>query len=114
MRLRQFTLEKPIPDVLETQERKLDPEVIIKHDNLYARDWGSVFGKLSPGNDRDRPSPPNPREVTVKSDHTNAEMCNTPGTALERFTEFSLQPDGAYDGTDLDHFMEPDAEMRLE
>ena len=42
MRLRLFTPRRPIPDVKTTsQERKLDAEVIIKHDNLYATAWES-------------------------------------------------------------------------
>ena len=38
MRLRSFTPRRPIPDVQTTaQEWKLDHEVTIKHDDLYAR-----------------------------------------------------------------------------
>ena len=40
MTLRSFTPRQPIPDVQTTaQEWKPDPEVIIKHDDLYARAW---------------------------------------------------------------------------
>ena len=40
MKLRQFTLRRPIPDTPVTpREWKPDPEVIIKHDDLYARAW---------------------------------------------------------------------------
>ena len=42
MRLRLLTLKKPIPDVETTsQDWKPDPEVIIKHDDLYAKAWES-------------------------------------------------------------------------
>ena len=40
MRLRQFTPRQPIPDIPVTpREWQPDPEVIIKHDDLYARAW---------------------------------------------------------------------------
>ena len=40
MRLRQFTPRQLVPDIQVTQcEKKPDPEVIIKHDELYARAW---------------------------------------------------------------------------
>ena len=40
MRLRVLTPRQPIPDVQATShEWKPDPEVIIKHDDLYARAW---------------------------------------------------------------------------
>ena len=39
-----FTPRQPIPDVQTTsQEWKPDPEVIIKHDDLYARAWESEY-----------------------------------------------------------------------
>ena len=44
MKLRLFTPRQPIPDVQTTsQERRPDPEVIIKHDDLYARAWESEY-----------------------------------------------------------------------
>ena len=40
MRSRQFTSRQTLPDVqIAHQERKSDPEMIIKHDDLYARTW---------------------------------------------------------------------------
>ena len=40
MRLRQFTPRQPIPDTPVTPRKcHPDPEVIIKHDDLYARAW---------------------------------------------------------------------------
>ena len=42
MRVRLITPRQPIPDVQsKSQERKPDPEVIIKHDDLYGRAWES-------------------------------------------------------------------------
>ena len=40
MRIRQFTPREPPADIRITpQEWKLEPEVSIKHDDLYARAW---------------------------------------------------------------------------
>ena len=52
MRLSLFTLKEPIPDVQTTsQERKPNPEVMIKDDDLYVRaresDLESLFCQLS-------------------------------------------------------------------
>ena len=42
MKLRLFTPKQPIPDVQTTSQKwKPDPEVIIKHNDLYARAWES-------------------------------------------------------------------------
>ena len=38
-------------------------------------------------NDQDGSNPPDPRQVTVESDHTNAETCSLPGTARESSSE---------------------------
>ena len=44
MRLRMFTPRQPIPDVQTTsQERKHDPKVILRHDDLYAGAWVSEY-----------------------------------------------------------------------
>ena len=44
MRLRQFTLRQPLPDVPVTQrEWQPDPEVVITHDDLYARDVNGIY-----------------------------------------------------------------------
>ena len=40
IRLRQFTPRQLLPDVqLTPQQWRTDPQVIIKHDDLYARAW---------------------------------------------------------------------------
>ena len=40
MRLRPFTPRQPIPDIpITPREWQPDPEVVIKHDDLYARAW---------------------------------------------------------------------------
>ena len=40
MRLRQFTPHQPVPDIpITPREWQPDPEVVMKHDDLYARAW---------------------------------------------------------------------------
>ena len=40
MRMRQFTPRQPPADIrIAPQERRPDPEVSLKHDDLYARAW---------------------------------------------------------------------------
>ena len=46
MRLRQITPRQPIPDITITpHEWQREPEVIIKHDDLYARAWECEYDK---------------------------------------------------------------------
>ena len=47
MRLRQFTLRQPKPNIpITPHELQPDPEVVIKHDNLYVRAWECEHEKL--------------------------------------------------------------------
>ena len=65
IRLRSFTPRKSIPDAQTTsQEWKLDPEVIIKHDDLYTRAWECENGTPIFNNDRDEPDKRNSPELT--------------------------------------------------
>ena len=115
MRLRLFTPRQPIPDVQTTsQEWKPDLEVIIKHDDLYSRAWESGYetpifdnGQHEPDNDK---SP----EITVRHDLRNDETCTIPGTIQDDSSETFPHTDGISDGTDTDHYMEPDAETSTE
>ena len=81
MRLRQFTLRQPIPDTPVTQrEWQPDPEVIIKHDDLYARAWECEYYKPIFDSDRDNLVSPNSPEVTVRLGEAADETRSTPGT----------------------------------
>ena len=54
LRLRQFTSRQPIPDTPVTpREWQPDPEVIIKHDDLYAKAWECEYDKPIFDSDRD-------------------------------------------------------------
>ena len=59
MRLRQFTTRQPIPDTPFTpREWPPDPEVIIRHDDLYARAWECEYDKPIFDSDCDKLVPP--------------------------------------------------------
>ena len=116
MRLRLFTPRQPIPDVQTTShEWKPHSEVIIKHDDLYARAWESeyetpIFDNGQHESDRNN----SPEEVRVRHDVPNDETCIIPGTIEEDSPEILHQADEIVDGTDTDHYMEPDAEVDVE
>ena len=104
---------EPIPDVqTSSQDWKLDPELIIEHHDLYSRSGDSEFGKLTFDNDQNEQNPPNPREVTVESDATRIEKVVVHKEQHKKVPQIIFAPtDGLSDGTDMDHYMEPDAEM---
>ena len=54
MKLRQFTLQQPIPNVQITpREEKSHRKMIIKHDELYARAWKWLYEMPISDNDHD-------------------------------------------------------------
>ena len=67
--LRLFTPRQPIPDVQTTsQEPKPDLEVIIKHDDLYARVWEYEYETPIFDNGQHEPDNDNSPEITVRHD----------------------------------------------
>ena len=66
MRLRQFTPHQPLPDVPVTQrEWQPDPEVVITHDDLYARAWECEYDEPIFDSDHSNLAVPSPPEITV-------------------------------------------------
>ena len=115
MRLRQFTPRQPIPDTpITPREIQPEPEVIIKHDDLYARARECEYEKPLFDSDYNNLLTPNSPEITVRSEEEANEMRSTPGTVRENFPENIPQADGSYDGTDTDHYMQPDADTSVE
>ena len=111
MRLRLFTPRQPIPDVQTTlHEWKPDPEVSIKHDDLYARAWESEYGTPIFDNNQHEPDNGNSPEVTVRHDPPNDETCTITGTIQEDSPEMLPHTDEIGDGTDTDHYMQPDSD----
>ena len=115
MQLRHFTTRQPLPDVQITpQEGKSDPELSIKHDDLYARAWACGYERPIFDAKYEVTAPPNPPDFAIQSDLPPEEMWNTPGTSRERSLEILPPMDGLCDGTDTYQYMEHDAEMSLE
>ena len=115
MRLRLFTATKTIPDVQTTsQEWKLGPESITKHVDLHARARESEYEKLLFDNGQHEPDNDISPEITVRQDLPNNETCTTPGTKQGGSPEIFSHIDEVGDGTDTDHYMEPDEEANLE
>ena len=106
MKLRQFTPRQPIPDTPVTpREWQPDPDVIIKHDDLYARAWECEYDKPIFDSDRDNMVIPNSPEVLVRPEEAANERRSTPGTIEEDSSEILSHTDDIDDGTDTDHYM---------
>ena len=115
MRLRQFTTRQRLPDVPVTQcQWQPDREVVITHDDLYARAWECEYDEPIFDSDYNNSATPSPHEITIRSEQTADEMRNTPGITPENPPEIIPQPDGSPDGRDVDRNMQPDADMSVE
>ena len=115
MRLRQFAPRQPLPDIpITPRESQPDPEVVIKHDDLYARAWECEYDKPILDSDHNKLVTPNSPEITVRSEKAANELRSTPGTTRESSAENIPQADRSYDGTDTDHYMQPDADASVE
>ena len=114
-RLRQFTFPQPIPDTPVTpREWQPDPAVIIKHDDFYARTYECEYDKTMFDSDRDYMVIPNSPEVSVRPEEAADETRSTPGTTQEDSSEILPHTDDIDDGTDTDHYMQPDADTSVE
>ena len=92
MRICQFTPHKPPPDIRITpQERKPDPEVSLKHDDLYAKAWECENEKPIFGAKNKNATPPDSPENQVQFDLSTEETWNTPETAKDFFRDSFLQ-----------------------
>ena len=115
MRLRQFTPRQPIPDIPVTpREWQPDPEVTIKHDDLYARAWECEHDKPIFDSDRDNMVKPNSSEVSVRPEEAEDETRSTPGTIQEDPSKILPHTRDIDDGTDTDHYIQPDADTSVE
>ena len=114
-RLRQFTPRQPIPDTPVTpREWQPEPEVIIKHDNLYARAWECEYDKPTLDSDRDNLVSPKSPEVTLRSGEAADQTRSTPGTIQVDSSDILPHKLEIDDGTDTDHHMQPDADNSVE
>ena len=115
MRLHQITPRQPIPDTPVTPRKwQPDPEVIIKHDDLYARAWECESDKPIFDSDRDNVVIPNSPEVTVRSEQADDETRSTPRTIQKDSSEILPHTHDINNETDTDHYMQPDADTPVE
>ena len=115
MRLRQFTTRQPIPDIpITPREWQPDPEVVIKHDDLYARAWECEYDEPIFESDYNNLATPSSPEITIRSEETADEKRNTPGTIRENSPEIIPQLHRSYDERDIDHDTQPDADASVE
>ena len=114
-RLRQFTPRQQLSDIPVTQrEWQPDPEVVITHDDLYARAWECEYDEPIFDNDHSNFAVPSSPEITVQSEQTPDEMRNNPGIIRENSPEIIPQPNGSYDRRDVDRDTQPDADTSVE
>ena len=115
MRLSQFTPLQSSPDIrILRQEWKLDLEVNLEHDGLYARAWECEYDKPIFDAEKNNATPPNSSETPVQSDLSTKETSNTPGTAQECSRETFPQTEHLCNVIDTYPYMEPDAETNSE
>ena len=57
---------------------------------------------------------PSPPEITMRSEQAADEMRSTPGTKPQNSPEIVPQPDTMYDGRDVDHDTQPEADTSVE
>ena len=115
MRLQQITPHKPIPDIpITPREWRPDPEVVITHDDLYARAWECEYNEPIFDTDYIYLATPNPPKITIRSKQAADEMRSTPEIIPENSPEIIPQPDRSYDGRDVDHDTQPDADTSVE
>ena len=114
MRSRQFTPCQPIPDIpITPREWQPDPEVVIKHDDLYARTWECEYEPIF-DSDYNNLAKPSSAEITIRSEQSIVETRNIPGTIPESPPQFIPRPHTSYDGRDVDRDTQPDADTGVE
>ena len=115
MRLRQFTPRQPLSDIPVTQrEWQPHPEIVITHDDIYARAWECEYDEPIFDSNYKNLAPPIPPESTIRSEQTADEMRSAPGIIPGNSPGNTPQPDGSCDGRNVDHDTQPDADMSVE
>ena len=115
MPMRQFTPHQTPADIRITPQKwKLDREVSLKHDDLYARAWECENEQPNFYAENIIPMPPISPEIPVQSDVSTEKMRNTPGTAHECSPEIFPHTEEITDVTDTYPHMEPDVKTSSE
>ena len=108
------TSPTPAAIPLTPQEYKPYPDVSLKHDELYVREWEFDYEQPIFDAENNNAKPPNSYEIPVHSDLSTEEMRNTPGTAHECSRETFPQTEELSDVTDTYPNMEPNVEISSE
>ena len=95
------------------RERQPDPEIVIKHEDLYARAWECEYDETLSDSEYNNLTTPSPPEITIRSQQAGDEKRSTPGTIPGNSPEIIPQPDRPYYGTDTDHDIQPDADTSV-
>ena len=82
--------------------------------DFYARAWECEYDKSIFGTDYNNPVTPSSPEITIRSEEAADEMSRTPGTMRENSPEVCPQTGRSCDGTDTDHYMQPDADASIQ
>ena len=110
-----FTPRQPIPDIpITPREWQSDPEVGIEHDDLYAMAWLCEYDEPIFDSDYNNMATPTSPQLTKRSEQVADEMTSTPGNISGKSLEIIPQPDCSYDGMDMDHDMQSDADTNVE
>ena len=90
--MRQFTPRQTPADIpITPQEYKPDPDVSLKHDDLYARAWECDYEQPIFYAENNNATPPNSTEIPVQSAASTEEMRNTPRTTHECSLKFFIK-----------------------
>ena len=115
MRVRQFTPHQPLLDIQVTQrEWQPNPEVVLTHDDFYARAWECEHDEPKFDSNHNNLSTPPPPEITIRSKQAADEIRSTPGIIPGNSPKIAPQPDGSYDGRDVDHDTQPHGDTSVE
>ena len=84
MRVQKFIPHQPLPFIpITPREWQPVPEVVIKHDDLYARAWEREYDEPTIDSDYDNLAIPSSPKLTIRSEQTADETRNIPGTMPE-------------------------------
>ena len=106
--------QQPAEITIKPQEYKSDPEVILHHDDLYARAWEYDFEQPIFDAEKDNAAPPLSQEILVQSDYSSEEMRNAPGSPHVCSSEIFPDTGAVNDLTYTCPHMEPDVESSSE
>ena len=115
MQMRQFTPRQPPADIrIKPQKYIPDPDVTLKHYDLYASACEYDYEQPIFGAENINAAPPNPHEIRDQTDIPTEEIKNTPGTPHECSSKIFPQTDEVSDVTDTYPHKEPAVESSSE